>query len=698
MRFEAPWWSKFCSFAMPLALMVGILAGCGQKSAEVVDDDTLRAADTDANDWLTYGRTYSEQRFSPLKQIDENSVGRLGLVWSYDMGVKRALESTPLVKDGVMYVTSAWSLVYAMDAKTGKLLWKYDPKAAKDHARYMCCDVVNRGVAMYKGHLFLGVMDGRLISLDTKTGAVAWEAQTTPKDSSYSITGAPRIAKGLVVIGNGGSEYAVRGYLSAYDAETGKLAWRSYTVPGDPSKPFESEAMKKAAATWSGEWWKAGGGGSPWDAIVYDPDTDLIFAGTGNGTPWYDQFRGKGDNLYIASIIALHASNGEMAWYYQTTPSDNWDYDATQPLMLAALPIDGQSRRVIMQANKNGFFYVLDRETGKFLSAKAYAAVNWAKGIDANGRPIENPEIRELKEAKVVEPATDGGHNWHPISFNPATGLVYLGAVDGNSVHAINHDFKLDLNDQTTGADRAYHGPATEESRNMKLSGRLLAWNPVKQQEAWHVDLESPKSGGTLTTAGNLVFHGQANGKLVAYRATDGKKLWEFDAGVGIAAPPMTFAIDGKQYISVEVGWGGPMVLNNRPIARGNVGSGMLLTFALNGTATIPPYHREVPPVPMPAFHVVTSPAEIEKGRVLFATFCSRCHGVDVVSGGEVTDLRYLDPETHRVFEQIVRGGLRREFGMPSFADVLTSGRVRFIQAYVLDRARESAQAPANGR
>ena len=276
---------------------------------------------------------------------------------------------------------------------------------------------------MYKGHLFLGALDGRLISLDAKTGGVAWEAQTTPKDSPYAITGAPRIAKGLVVIGNAGSEYAVRGYVSAYDADTGKLAWRSYTVPGDPSKPFESDAMRAAAATWSGEWWKAGGGGSPWDTIVYDPELDLLYVGTGNGAPWYDRLRAKGDNLYIASIIALRASNGEQVWHYQTTPSDNWDYDATQPLMLANLPLDGQSRRVIMQANKNGFFYVLDRETGKFISARAFAEVNWATGIDSNGRPIENPEPRQLHDATIVAPATEGGHNWHPISFNLGHGL-----------------------------------------------------------------------------------------------------------------------------------------------------------------------------------------------------------------------------------------------------------------------------------
>jgi quinohemoprotein ethanol dehydrogenase len=678
------------------AFVLAGLMGCAR--SHEVDDAALRGADTDGANWLTYGRTYSEQRFSPLKQIDENTVGRLGLVWSYDLGTKRGLESTPLVKDGVLYATSAWSVVYAMDARSGRLLWKYDPHVAKDHAKFVCCDVVNRGVAMYKDHVFVGALDGRLISLDAKNGAVTWEARTTPKDSAYAITGAPRIANGLVLIGNAGSEYAVRGYVSAYDAESGKLVWRTYTVPGDPSRPFESDAMRAAAATWSGDWWKAGGGGSPWDTIVYDPELDLVYVGTGNGAPWYDRLRAKGDNLYIASIIALRASNGEQVWHYQTTPSDNWDYDATQPLMLANLTIDDRPRRVIMQANKNGFFYVLDRETGKFISARAFAEVNWASGIDSNGRPIENPEPRQLHDATIVAPATEGGHNWHPISFNPATGLVYLNVLNATSIHAVAKDWKIDLNDQTTGADRAYHGPVSDEWRKTTASGRLVAWDPVKQAEAWHVDLPDPKSGGTLTTGGDLVFHGQANGKLVAYRATDGKKLWEFDAGVGIAAPAMTYSVDGTQYIAVLAGWGGPMVLNNRPLGRGNVGSGMLLAFALDGTAKVPAYQREEQPVPMPTFHVVTSAVEIERGRILFANFCSRCHGGDVVSGGSVPDLRYLDPATHRMFEQIVRGGARRELGMPSFADDLTSGQVHLIQAYVLDRARESAQAAATGQ
>jgi quinohemoprotein ethanol dehydrogenase len=677
------------------AALIFMTTGCARNDSHEVDDAALRNADADTTNWITYGHDYSEQRFSALRQVDEQSVGHLGLAWSFDFGMRRGMESTPLVYGGVMYATSAWSLVYAFDARTGHLLWKYDPRVAKDHAKFVCCDVVNRGVAMYKGRLYLGALDGRLIALDAKSGMPVWQVETAPKDSPYAITGAPRIAKGRVIIGNAGSEYAVRGYVSAYDADTGKLAWRTFTVPGDPSKPFESEAMRKAAATWSGEWWKAGGGGSPWDAIVYDPETDLVFLGTGNGAPWYDQIRSKGDDLYIASILALHADTGEQAWYYQTTPGDNWDFDATQPLLLATLKIGGTPRRVLIQANKNGFFYVLDRQTGKLISARPFANITWATGIDSNGRPIESPAARQIEDATIVAPATEGGHNWYPISFNPATGFVYLGVLNDESIHSLAPNWQLNVNDQTTGLNRAYHGPASDQLRKMPPRGELLAWDPVAQKEAWHVDLPTAKSGGTLTTAGNLVFQGRADGTLSAYRATDGKLLWEFDAGVGIGAPPMTYSIDGTQYISVESGWGGPTVLGNRPSGRGNVGSGRLLTFVLGGTATLPHYQHESLPVPMPTFKFAASKVQVEQGRVLFATFCARCHGSDVVSGGETPDLRYADTTTHQVFEQIVRGGIRREQGMPSFASDLTSAQVRFIESYVLDRARASAKDDA---
>jgi quinohemoprotein ethanol dehydrogenase len=674
------------------------IIGCARSRNVPVDDAALRAADADPSNWITYVSTYSEQRFSRLQQVNEQTVSRLGLAWSFDLGTLRGLEATPLVKDGVLYTTSAWSLVYAFDARTGHLLWQYDPHVPKDHAKFVCCDVVNRGVALYRGRVYVGTLDGRLIALDAKTGAVVWDVQTTPKDGPYAITGAPRIAKGRVFIGNAGSEYAVRGYVSAYDADTGNLIWRSYTVPGDPSKPFESEAMRRAAATWSGEWWKAGGGGSAWDTIVYDPDLDFVFFGTGNGSPWYDRLRSKGDNLYIASIVALRADTGEQIWAYQTTPGDNWDYDATQPLMLANLTIDGQQRHVLMQANKNGFFYELDRETGKLISARPYAEVNWAKGIDANGRPIENAAIRELKDATIVRPSSAGAHNWHPLSFNPTTGLVYMGVLDATSLQAVTVGWKINLHDQVTGLDRGYQGPVRKQWLATKPSGKLVAWDPAAQREAWHIDLPDPGSGGTLSTAGNLVFQGRADGKLQAYRATDGKVLWEFEAGIGIMAPPMTYQVDGTQYIAVLAGWGGPEVLGNRATGKGKVGPGKLLSFSLGGSATLPAYERVVQPVPVPTFKLAASRPEVEKGRILYATFCARCHGGDAVSGGLVPDLRNATAGTHEKFEEIVRGGALRELGMPSFSEDLTAAQVRLIQAYVLDRARESARINSASR
>ncbi len=685
--------------ALPAALLcVLAILGCGRGGLVVADDAALRGADAESANWLTYGHNYSEQRFSRLQQINEQTVSRLGLSWSFDLGTLRGLEATPLVENGVLYTSSAWSLVYAFDARTGRLLWQYDPQVPKDHAKFVCCDVVNRGVALYKGRVYVGTLDGRLIALDAKTGNVVWRAQTTPKDGPYAITGAPRIAKGRVFIGNAGAEYAVRGYVSAYDADTGNLLWRSYTVPGDPAKPFESEAMRRAAATWSGEWWKAGGGGTAWDTIVYDPETDFVFFGTGNGSPWYDRLRSKGDNLYIASIIALRADNGEQVWAYQTTPGDNWDYDATQPLMLAALTIEGQQRRVLMQANKNGFFYELDPATGKLISARPYAEINWAKGIDSEGRPIENAEVRALKDATIVKPSSAGAHNWHPLSFNPNTGLVYMGVLDATSLQAVTADWKINLHDQTTGLDRGYVGPVRKQWLALKPGGKLVAWDPGAQREAWHVDLPDPGSGGTLSTAGNLVFQGRADGKLRAYRATDGKLLWEFDTGIGIMAPPMTYQVDGTQYVAVLAGWGGPEVLGNRATGKGKVALGKLLSFALGGTATLPPYEHVVQPVPMPTFQLAASKPEIEKGRILFATFCARCHGAEVASGGLVPDLRYSAPGIHQKFEEIVRGGALRELGMPSFSEDLTSAQVRLIHAYVLDRARASARIETSSR
>lgn len=677
--------------ALVLSACSAVLIACEQ--THEVNDAALRNADADSANWLTYGRTYSEQRHSTLRQIDEQSVSRLGLAWHVDMQTLRGLEATPLVSDGVLYTSGAWSVVYAIDARSGQILWRYDPAVPREHARYVCCDVVNRGVALYRGRVYVGTIDGRLVALDQKTGAPVWSVQTTPIDGPYAITGAPRIANGNVVIGNAGSEYAARGFVSAYDAMSGELAWRTYMVPGDPSQPFESEALRTAAATWSGEWWKGGGGASPWDPIVYDPALDLVYVGTANASPWYPELRGTAldDNLYASSIVALRGSSGEMVWHYQTTPGDSWDFDATQPIMLADLTIDGRARKVLMQPNKNAFFYVIDRETGELISASPYAAMTWASGIDSAGRPIVVPEARPSTTGVLVIPSDLGAHNWNPVSFNPATGLVYLGVTDSAAaLHVVDPEFKANPNDQTIGYDPRYGGPLVKQLDAINPKGRLIAWDPVAKREAWRVDYPVVRSGGTLSTVGNLVFQGRADGKFAAYRATDGKLLWEFDAGVGIAAAPMTFAIDGVQHVAVLAA--PPLLFVDKKV---KTGPGRLLVFTLDGSGTLPPNERADVPIAPPTTTVRASRAEILEGQSQYYLYCDRCHSPDLnmVKSGAIPDLRRSLAPTHAAFDSIVRGGTRRALGMPSFAEDLTTDQVRMIQAFVLDQARKAAVA-----
>ena len=656
----------------------------------------------DAADWTMYGRTYDEQRFSPLNQINEQNVAKLGPVWSRELGTARGLEATPLVVNGVIYTTGEWSVVYALDARTGQVLWTYDPKVPRARAQSICCDVVNRGVALYHGKVYVGTLDGRLVALDAQSGTLSWEVVTVDQSKAYAITGAPRIARGMVLIGNAGAEFGVRGYLSAYDAETGKLVWRTYTVPGDPSRGFESDALKQAAKTWKGKWWVAGGGGTAWDTIVYDPQLDLVYTGTGNGTAWYRALRsaGEGDNLYLASILALRASDGELVWHFQVTPGDNWDYDATQPLMLADLRIGGRQRKVVMQAPKNGFFYVLDRQTGEFLSAKPFVkGVTWATGIDPKtGRPIESPTAYAGMDPVLVSPDTLGGHNWYPMAFSPATHLVYLPAREATSyVHAPDVAWKFDPRRDNRGLDRRYEGPLSAKMQSLPPpTGALIAWNPVEQREVWRVMHPVVDSGGVLATAGNLVFQGRSDGIFMAYRATDGAPLWKFDAGTGVMAPPVTYQVDGVQYITLMVGWGGAAGLLNRPgWGPSKAGFGRILTFALGASAQfqVPPFGHKNPPTP--AVRIAAPAATVREGKFLYANFCLVCHGANAVAGSGVPDLRYASAQVHQEFAAIVLGGAREARGMPSFKDLLTREDVRAIQAYVLSRAAASRETPS---
>jgi quinohemoprotein ethanol dehydrogenase len=656
----------------------------------------------DSSDWSMYGRTNDEQRFSPLKQINEHNVQQLGLVWSHEFGTNRGLEATPLVVNGLIYTTVEWSVVYALDAKTGQVLWSFDPKVPRSRARVICCDVVNRGVALYQGKVYVGTIDGRLIALDAKSGSPVWDVVTVDQSQPYAITGAPRIAKGMVIIGNAGAEFGVRGYVSAYDAETGKLVWRTYTVPGDPSRGFESKALETAAKTWRGKYWIAGGGGTAWDTIVYDPQLDLVYTGTGNGIAWYRALRseGEGDNLYLASILALRASDGALVWYFQVTPGDNWDYDADQPLMLADLKIDANTRKVILQASKNGFFYVLDRQTGQFLSATPFVGkITWATGIEPkNGRPIESPSAYAGVHAVLVSPGPDGAHNWNPMAFSPTNSLVFIPAREGTTfLHAPNPDWKSNPTTTNRGHDPRYEGPLlAEQMKAPPPVGKLIAWNPVEKREAWHVDHPGEESGGVLASAGDLVFQGRSDGMFLAYRSSDGKQLWQFDAGTGIMAPPVTYMLDGVQYVTVMAGWGGvPGLLNFPTLGAVKPGFGRILTFALGGTAKleVPPFGHTNPP--KPALHMNASRETLHEGMLLYGTHCLRCHGVNAVAGS-LPDLRYASAEVHKQFSSIVLGGARESRGMPSFKDLLNETQVHAIEAYVLSRTEESTHPAVN--
>jgi len=679
-------------------LLIALSAVASSQAPKQVDAARLTGADSDTGNWVMYGRTYDDHRFSPLTKINEQTIGQLGLMWSRELGTTRGLEATPLVENGVIYTTGSWSVVYALDAKTGNVRWMYDPAVPRDRAFFICCDVVNRGVALYKGKVYVGALDGRLIALDAQSGKPVWSVPTTDPKQPYAVTGYPRIAKDMVIIGNAGAEYGVRGYISAYNADTGRMVWRTYTVPGDPSRGFESKAMEQAAKTWSGQWWTVGGGGTAWEGIVYDPSLDLLYFGTGNATAWYRDLRGKrqDDNLYAASILAVRATNGELVWHFQTVPGDNWDFDATQPLVQADLTIGGRPRKVIMQASKNGFFYVLDRQTGEFISGTPFVSgITWAKGLDPKtGRPIESPTAYNGFQPVIVSPDPGGGHNWNPIAFSPATGLVYLAAKDGtNALHAPDKQWKYNPKDGNVGADARYEGPLLKKLISMPPpTGELLAWDPVKQRAAWRAPYPVLEGGGVLTTAANLVFQGRADGIFAAYRANDGKQLWQFDAGTGIMAAPMTYSVDGVQYVSVMAGWGGPTATFNAPNhGKMKPGYGRILTFALGGKATVPVRAFGHSGPPTPAITINASPQMIHDGQLLYTANCAQCHGLAVVAG-PLPDLRYATRQVHEQFQAIVLGGARSTLGMPSFKDLLTADQVKNIQAYVLSRAAEGSK------
>jgi quinohemoprotein ethanol dehydrogenase len=661
-----------------------------------VDHTRMRAADTAANvgDWMATGRTYDEQHFSPLDRINVGNVKQLGLAWYADINTTRGMEATPLAIGGVLYNVQPWNIVTAYNAKTGRVLWSYDPKVPLRFGRLACCDIVSRGLAAWKGRIYVGALDGRLIALDAKTGKPVWSQLTVDNTKSYTITGAPRVFDGKVLIGNGGAELGVRGYVSAYDAETGKLLWRFYTVPGDPALGFENAAMERAAKTWNGEWWKFGGGGTVWDGISYDPELKLIYIGTGNGAPWAQHWRspGGGDNLFLASIVALDADTGAYRWHYQTVPGEQWDYTATQQMILAEIPIAGRVRKVIMQAPKNGLFYVLDRETGELLSANNVVPINWAKGIDKEtGRPIENPEVRYGKEPVLVSPSAGGAHNWNPMAYSPVTGLVYVPVTLTFMTYALAESFdpaKGGLGTSFGGNQRQRNAFAEYADKNS--SGWLSAWDPKTQREVWRGPAEQKGSGGVLATAGNLVFQGTIGTNFVAYRADTGEKVWEMPVQNVPISAPITYLVDGEQYIAVNAGWGGGLAhVERAAYSKLFLGKPRLLVFKLGGKAKLPPLpaaSMEVPEL-LPPPPLTASAQVVAQGEKLYGEHCSLCHGG--AARGGVKDLRHMTPETHKDFLAIVIGGARAQAGMASFADEITPDEAEAIHHYLIARANE---------
>jgi quinohemoprotein ethanol dehydrogenase len=697
------------------AVLLALTAACARqapppaaaaKPVAQVDDARLANAAAEPQNWLAHGGTQLGQRFSGLEQITPANVAQLKPAWSLDFDTYRGQEATPVVVDGVIYVTTAWSKVYAVDAKTGKALWQYDPKVPGPHAAKNCCDVVNRGAAVYQGKVFVGTFDGRLIALDAATGQVIWTTATFDPDTMHVISGAPRVGAGLVFIGNSGGEFGGRGYVSAYKADTGELAWRFYTVPGDPAKPdgAASDAVlaEKAQKTWFGKPNDYRGGGNVWNSIVYDPEFEQVYLATGNGYPWARRFRsdGKGDNLFIDSVVALDAKTGAYRWHYQETPGDIWDYDSVADMILADLTIGGAARKVLMHTPKNGFFYVLDRKSGELVSAEPFVAgISWAKGIDKKtGRPIENPLARydERNMPVVVSPGEGGGHAWQPTAFSPKTGLMYLEATDNSTArHIPRQSFEYVKGLDNIGVYHfATHAPneaaPAPDPKQPKPASYLLAWDPVAQKAAWR----TPGGGGAvLATAGGLVFQGHSRnvvmGELVAYRADTGEKIWSQETPNAIAGGVVSYAVDGEQYILATSGAGGGSIIAGTPDVRARQ-MGRLVAFKLGGTATVP---ADPPPAgPVVVVNETFTAASVEQGKDLYLNRCARCHGLNTRSPNILPDLRRSNALADKaLWRAIVEDGTLAANGMIAWKSFLPAGGAEAIRAYVAGEAKSAA-------
>ncbi|MGX7894633.1 PQQ-dependent dehydrogenase, methanol/ethanol family [Tsuneonella sp. HG222] len=682
--------------ALALAACTSASAPPGPAAAPIADG----LANPQAGDWPSDGRDYTAQRFSPLTQITAANIGQLGLDWFDQYDTFRGVEATPIYADGVLYNTLPFNITIAYDARSGARLWTYDPQTPREYARYACCEPVSRGLAMRGSSVFIATLDGRLIALDRRTGQPLWTTRTFPEQTryAYSITGAPRVFGDKVVVGQSGGDLGVRGFVSAYDVETGKEVWKFYLTPnpedradGAASDPVNGMMRK----TWAdgGLWRELGGGANPWDSIAYDPELDLVYVGTGNAVPHARYYRSEngGDNLFVCSIVALRGKDGSYAWHYQMNPGEEWDWTCTQSMISADLTIDGKRRKVLMQAPKNGFFYVLDRATGEFISAKAHVFQNWNEGFDAKGRPITSEKVRYATDPVMVAPGPGGAHNWFPMAFSPRTGLAYFPAYQSAFAYAVQPGWKPQPMRSNSGwggftGEAAKKRAAVMEEANKLEKAMLTAWDPVKQQIAWQVPLPRHGNGGVMVTAGDLVFEGTTKQTFSAFDARTGKVLWEYPTQSAPVAGAITYMLDGVQYVAVNAGWGGGAAQIER-------GAGIelpraparLLVFKLGGTKQLPPLAAKEPiqdPPPLRA-----SEAQVAQGARIFADTCALCHGQNAIGG--VKDLRHMSRETHARFNAIVLEGIYADKGMASFADILTPEQAEQVHHYLIARANE---------
>lgn len=651
-------------------------------------------------DWPLHGNTSNETRFSHLNQINRQSVTKLGLAWEYeDFLVRgrthRGMEATPIVRDRTMFFTGPWSVVYAVDAVTGDEKWVYDPGVDGAWARRACCDAINRGAALKDSSVFVGTLDGYLVSIDAESGKELWKTDTLiDRSKSYTITGAPRIAGDLIVIGNGGAELGVRGYISAYHYASGELAWRFFTVPG--AGPDEHAELAEARKTWGDQTrFDLGGGGTVWDSMTYDDTAGLLYVGVGNGSPWPKWTRdpGGGDNLYLSSILAIDAKSGALKWHYQTTPGDSWDYTATQNIILADLEIDGVLRKVLMQAPKNGYFYVLDRITGELLSAENYTPVTWADGVDPEtGRPRISDSALYDQGARVVWPGTPGGHNWQPMAFSEKTDLVYIPVLEmpqkfslQEGAAALPHTVNTKAN--VKAPPFADDDPALpEQAPAPSMRSYLTAWDPVTQKQVWQSDDLGWWSGGALATMGGLVFQGASDGVFRVFDDTTGDLLHSIDFGTGIMAAPITYQIDGVQYVAIAAGYGGAQNARFLPgmAARERENYERLIVLKLDGAnVRTPPRREAVAPFPLYT-EAIADPQTVALGLSLYRQYCGRCHAPMGAPNG-YPDLWNLPPSTHDAFQQIVGEGVLAYGGMAGFSDALNENEISAIQAFIID-------------